>query len=489
MDTPAIKNDVLILHGYNAGLYIWNRQLVCKYGTGEESGQLRLTKADTSGHLRHIVIMGGDGCITTQALRWLDSVGIGLTIMENNGQVLVSWGKSNHPYTTLARRQALAMYQETGLQIAQWLITEKLRGQADNLDTYRIASGPIRREMQDMTGATTIQDVMVREARSAAYYWGHLERMQLTFARQNRHRLPANWLTLGARISPLSGRAMHAATPGQAILNYLYGVAESVCAIELSALGLDPNVGIMHADVDNRRSMALDLIEPIRPQIDRLALDFLRKQVFSKSDFWETDRGSVRLGLEVRRSLIRNAFMVESRVREFAVQLRDWLSNYEIGAAKRRAIKPGQLEILKRCRYCGAPLPPKHNGRNVCRDCAQLARREWHTPGNKPGYEWSQDALAKHSGTSRARQREIARWESQIPENELQEILQRERRRFVVEIMPKLHALTVTQVAKGVGISRRYASLIKQGQYIPHPCLYVRFERLTASKSVPHSPR
>lgn len=477
MDAPVLKNGLLILHGYNAGLQVWNRQLVCKYGTGEESGKLQLGKADTSGRLRHIVIMGGDGYLTTQALRWLDSVEISLTIMQNNGQVLMSWGKVNHPYATLARSQALAVYQETGLTIAQWLITEKLRGQAETLDGLRMPSEPIRREMRDMVRAKSIQDVMVREARSAAYYWGRLEGMRLTFARQNRQRLPSNWLTLGARISPLSRKAMHAATPGQAVLNYLYGVAESVCAIALTSVGLDPEVGIIHTDTDYRRSMALDLIEPIRPQIDRLAFDLLQNQVFSKSDFWETDRGSVRLGLEVRRSLIRNAFLVENRALDFALRLRQRLSTSERGVAKRRTIRPGELEILQRCKYCGVPLPANRRQRRaVCRNCAQLARQEWHTPGNKPGYEWSQEAVEKHSETSRARQREIAKWEAQFPPNELADVVQRERQRFIAEIMPKLRTGSVSQIARAAGISRRYASLIKQGRNVPHPCLYAKFE-------------
>ena len=152
MDTPVIKNGLFVLHGYNAGLYVWNRRLVCKYGTGEESGDLRLSKADASGRLRHIVIMGGDGCVTTQALRWLDSVEISLTMIENNGRVLLSWGASSYPHATLARRQALAVFQEKGLKVAQWLIGEKMRGQAENLDCLRIASDLIRNEMRALAG-------------------------------------------------------------------------------------------------------------------------------------------------------------------------------------------------------------------------------------------------------------------------------------------------------------------------------------------------
>ncbi len=265
MHASAIKNGLLILHGYNAGLHVWNRQLVCRYGTGEDVSELAWSKADATSLLRHIVIMGGDGSMTTQAFRWLDSLQISLTMIENNGRVLLSWGRASYPYATLARRQALAVYQETGLQIARWLMTEKLRGQAENLDALRISSAPIQKEMQALVQAGSTEELMLHESRAAAYYWGRLEGLQLVFVRKNKSCIPSHWLSLGQRISPLSRRAMHAATPGQAMLNYLYGVAESVCAIQLASVGLNPDVGIIHTDVEGRRSMALDLIKQSGP--------------------------------------------------------------------------------------------------------------------------------------------------------------------------------------------------------------------------------
>ena len=327
---------------------------------------------------------------------------------------------------------------------------------------------------------SSVEEIKFHESRAAAYYWGQLEGTQLTFARQNRNRIPSGWLNLGPRLSPLSRKAMHAATPGQATLNYLYGVAESVCAIQLASVGLNPEVGIIHTDVDGRRSMALDLIETIRPEIDKLAFEYFHQQVFAKSDFWETDRGSVQLGLDVRRVLVRNAFLVENRARECAVKLRDWLSDFRIPLPRKRRLGMGDLAIIHRCKFCGAPLPArskKGNQRTICNDCLQIERQERLSRGNKPGFRWSEAALAKHAKTSQARQLEIAQWEAQFPQGELQDVLQRERRRFVVDILPRLHALTVTQISKAVGISQQYASsLIKTGRNIPHPCLYPKFE-------------
>src|SRR5258708_11558699 len=169
-----------------------------------------------------------------------------------------------------------------------------MRCPSENLDALGISSERIREEMKAVQTASSVQDLMMHEGSAASHYWISLENIALNFVRKDQKRIPQHWFRLGRRISPISKRAMHAATPGQAMLNYLYSVAESLCSIQLAAVGLNPDVGILHTDVDNRRSMALDLIETIRPKIDKIALQYLRQQVFLKSDFWETEKGSVR---------------------------------------------------------------------------------------------------------------------------------------------------------------------------------------------------
>jgi CRISPR-associated protein Cas1 len=45
--------------------------------------------------------------------------------------------------------------------------------------------------------------------------------------------------------------------------------------VALFAAGLDPGIGLFHADEDGRPSLALDGIEPIRPYIEAWCLAFL----------------------------------------------------------------------------------------------------------------------------------------------------------------------------------------------------------------------
>ena len=44
-----------------------------------------------------------------------------------------------------------------------------------------------------------------------------------------------------------------------------------------------------------RDSLPLDLMEAVRPSVDRYLLALLRDRVFRSGDFYETQRGSVRL--------------------------------------------------------------------------------------------------------------------------------------------------------------------------------------------------
>jgi len=57
-----------------------------------------------------------------------------------------------------------------------------------------------------------------------------------------------------------------------ALLNYGYTVLRSLCARSAVAAGLHPSMGIHHANRTNAFALADDLMEPLRPLVDALAL-------------------------------------------------------------------------------------------------------------------------------------------------------------------------------------------------------------------------
>ncbi|PTX59827.1 CRISPR-associated endonuclease Cas1 [Kordia periserrulae] len=70
-----------------------------------------------------------------------------------------------------------------------------------------------------------------------------------------------------------------------AALNYLYGCTYSVIHQGILAAKLDPYVGLLHVNGLNKSSLTYDLIEPIRPLIDRLLLQLIDEQKLDASHF------------------------------------------------------------------------------------------------------------------------------------------------------------------------------------------------------------
>lgn len=81
-----------------------------------------------------------------------------------------------------------------------------------------------------------------------------------------------------------------------ALLNFLYAMLGHDCRSALEGVGLDPQVGLLHADRPGRASLALDLMEEFRPVLaDRLALSLVNRRQLATRDFIVEDGGAVSL--------------------------------------------------------------------------------------------------------------------------------------------------------------------------------------------------
>jgi CRISPR/Cas system-associated endonuclease Cas1 len=109
--------------------------------------------------------------------------------------------------------------------------------------------------------------------------------------------VPAHWLCFEGRRSVLGSANQNRKAERclTAIQNYLYAVAEAEAVLACQVVGLDAGLGLIHSQAKSRQSLALDLIEPIRPQIDAFVLDLLERRTFRKVEFTETADGQCRL--------------------------------------------------------------------------------------------------------------------------------------------------------------------------------------------------
>lgn len=81
-----------------------------------------------------------------------------------------------------------------------------------------------------------------------------------------------------------------------ALLSFVYVMLANDCASALETVGLDSYVGFMHCDRSGRTSLALDLMEELRPcMADRFVLTIINDRVLSPKDFEEQENGAVLL--------------------------------------------------------------------------------------------------------------------------------------------------------------------------------------------------
>jgi CRISPR-associated endonuclease Cas1 len=201
----------------------------------------------------------------------------------------------------LRRAQALATTNGTGLEIVRELLERKLHGQASvaaALPESRAAiqaCAAIDQAVDELSTAGTMEQLRLLEAQAARECFTAWGQVPACFARADQQRVPEHWHSFGGRVSPVTSANRLAANPANAILNYLFALIEAEASLACHAVGLDPGIGLLHADQKARDSLALDLMEPIRPEAERHLLDLLSTCTFRARDFNETRTGNCRL--------------------------------------------------------------------------------------------------------------------------------------------------------------------------------------------------
>ncbi len=93
--------------------------------------------------------------------------------------------------------------------------------------------------------------------------------------------------------------------PINALLSFLYTLLTHDCRSACEAVGLDPAVGFLHRDRPGRPSLALDLMEELRPvMVDRLALSLVNRRQLRVTDFSVRDGGAVLMSDDARKTVL-----------------------------------------------------------------------------------------------------------------------------------------------------------------------------------------
>lgn len=81
-----------------------------------------------------------------------------------------------------------------------------------------------------------------------------------------------------------------------AMLSFAYSLLANDCASALESVGLDAYAGFLHRDRPGRTSLALDLMEELRPcMADRFVLTVINNRILAPEDFRQEESGAVRM--------------------------------------------------------------------------------------------------------------------------------------------------------------------------------------------------
>jgi CRISPR-associated endonuclease Cas1 len=444
--------------------------------------------------LRRLVVIGADGMVSLAALRWLADQDAAFVMLDRDGSVLATTGPVRPSDARLRRAQSLAHQCGAAVRIARELIDQKLAGQErlarDVLRDSDVAQ-TIASARATLTTAETIEAVRLLESQAAYAYWSVWRTVPVVFPKSDLRRIPEHWRSFGSRRSPLTNSPRLAVNPPNAMLNYLYAVLESESRLALAALGLDPGIGVMHVDSLSRDSLACDLMEAVRPQVDSYLLDWITREPLRREWFFEQRDGNCRLMGSFAVGLSQTAPTWGRAVAPLA----EWVSRTlwstiprparqrfpatRLTQARKRQAKGGSANLpaerpprpLRICRTCGSPL---NRGQNHCASCAIPGSRERFVDVARKGRVASHtyDAEARRSGTQRRHAAERKTWQPSQQPAWLNEETYREK------IQPRLAEVTVPAISTALGISKPYATDIRAGKRRPHPRHWLRLAQL-----------
>jgi CRISPR-associated protein Cas1 len=393
------RHGVITLFGYGIKVHVNRGHLILQDGIGVARREGQLPRV---GHgLRRLVVIGSDGMVSLAALRWLADQNAAFVMLERDGQVLATTGPVSPSDARLRRSQGMAHETGVALKIARELIIQKLHGQEQVIGQFfkgSPSSSVIADSRTAVFKAKTNEEIRRWEAKGALAYFGTMREVPVRFSKADSLKIPEHWKQFGSRVSPLTNSPRLAVNPAQTILNYLYALLEAESRLALATLGLDPGIGVLHNDLRSRDSLASDLMEPVRPQVDALLLNLLTSEQLRREWFFEQRDGNCRLMASFAVKLSETALMWRTAVASYAEWIAKSIWNSRLRPIRSdapatrltqqqrsdaRAKLSGLDETkdsssLALCRICGQV---RLGSNGICRDCLKVATG---LPVNRP---------------------------------------------------------------------------------------------------------
>lgn len=174
----------------------------------------------------------------------------------------------------------------------KWVIERALRDHSLRIDADKLkeTSRQLNESLKDILECDNADTLRALEGNSAQAYFRNFDQMVLQneeyFIFENRNRRPPK-------------------DPTNALLSFAYTLLAADCRHALETVGLDSYVGFMHADRPGRASLALDLMEELRPHFaDRFVLTLINRKEIVPDDFEVQESKAVFLTRDAKKKFL-----------------------------------------------------------------------------------------------------------------------------------------------------------------------------------------
>jgi CRISPR-associated protein Cas1 len=250
------------------------------------------------------VVCFGDVMISPAAMARCAEDGRFLVLLDRNGrfQARVEGPVSGNVLLRCAQHDAMADAART-LAIARNIVGGKIQNtrqivlraarEADDpadADALKGTAEALGNALSRVPSCEDVDTVRGIEGESARAYFATFDRMvredRATFRMDGRSRRPPT-------------------DPINALLSFLYALLMNDCVAAVEGVGLDPQMGFLHALRPGRAALALDLMEELRSVLaDRLALTLINRKQVAARHFVNRPGGAVHLEEEGRKEVI-----------------------------------------------------------------------------------------------------------------------------------------------------------------------------------------
>lgn len=256
-------------------------------------------------HHLHAVVCFGHIQVSTPLMHTLAQQGVALVLLDDHGRFQARLEGATAGNVLLRRAQhQFSLDAGRTLALARCFVAGKVRNarslllrgareaksEADGARLTRLAQN-LAASLRALPGCETLDALRGVEGEAAREHFMGLSLLVRPEAREHFH------LQDGRSRRPPRDRL-------NALLSFLYSLWMNDCRSALEAVGLDPQVGFLHALRPGRAALALDLMEEFRPVADRLALTLINRQQLRAADFIEREGGAVTLKPDARKAVL-----------------------------------------------------------------------------------------------------------------------------------------------------------------------------------------